>query len=136
MPAVFLELRVLRLFFLQVRRIFQQNLGQLRRCRVRENRPAIAGLRQHRQPSGVIQVRVRQHRAVDRLGIDRQRVPVAVFQLPRALKKPAIHQQPLAGSLYQIFRTGDASRRAKKCELRHRPRILNEHSPSVTCFRQ
>ena len=97
---VFLAFGVLRLFFLQVRGVLQQQLRQLNRCRIGKNRPAIAVARQHGQPARMVQVCVRQYRVVNRLRIPWQRLKIPLFQLVGSLKESAIHQQLLARSIH------------------------------------
>src|SRR6266446_3109742 len=111
-----------------MRGVLEQNGGQLDGGWVCKDRPVIAILGQHWQPAGVIQVRVREHGVIDRFRIDRQRLVISVLQFLRPLKDAAIHQQPFARCLYQIFGTRNASCRAKKSEFRHRVRILDEAS--------
>ena len=108
---VFLAFGVLRLFFLQVRGVFQQQLRQLNRCWIGKNRPAIVA-RQHGQPARMVQVCVRQYRVGNRLRVHWQRLKIPLFQLVGSLKESAIHQQLLARRLHQVFRSGNASCRA------------------------
>src|SRR6516164_9144111 len=119
-------LRILRFFFLQVSRILQQNLRQLNRRRIRIDRLVVPIAHQHRQPSGVVQMRVRQHQVINRLRIDRQRIPVPLLQVIRALKQSAIHQQLLARRFHQIFRSRYTPSRAQKCQFCHDVCILLE----------
>src|SRR5713101_349025 len=111
-----------------MRGVFEQNGGQLDGGWVCKDRPVVAILGQHRQPAGVIQVRVREHGVIDRFRIGRQRLVISVLQLLGPLKDAAIHQQPFARCLYQILGTRNASCRAKKSEFCHRVRILDEAS--------
>jgi hypothetical protein len=54
---------------------------------------------------------------IDACRIDRQRSPVAQAQLLEALEQAAIHQQPRAAELKQIFRAGDGTDAAEESEL-------------------
>ena len=84
--AVFFLRRVLRVFFLQVRRIQQQQLTKLAGRRVAVYWPAISGLHNFRQVAGVVDVRVGHHHPVDGGRVERQRVPVPLGQFVGALK--------------------------------------------------
>jgi hypothetical protein len=64
---------------------------------------AVAVADEARKPTGVIEMSMREHRIVDGLGIDRERLPVALFQLVRTLEQPAIDKQAPAGGLDQIL---------------------------------
>ena len=103
MAAPTYSLRVLRVFFLQMRGIFQKNRGQVDRGGIGENRAAIPVLNQHRQPPGVVQVRVREHQhsqsSSDRSAAASGCVPSA----RRALKYTAIDEQSFARRLDEIF---------------------------------
>ena len=112
--------RVQRILLLQMSGVLQQNSRKLNRRRICEDWPAIARFRQHRQPSRVVQVRVRENEIVDRFRADWQRLVVAILQLLRTLKNPAVHQQAFARCFDEIFRTRNASRRAQKSEFCHR----------------
>src|SRR2546423_1538365 len=112
-------------------RVLQQDSREFNGGRIGKDRPAIARFHHHWQPSGVVQVRVREHQKVNRLRIDRQGLAVAVLQFLRALKNSAIHQQPLAHRFDQILRTRNASGRTKKCKLCHRRPFYRIHSRSA-----
>src|SRR6266705_6656922 len=111
-----------------MRGVLEQNGGQLDGGWVCKDRPAVAIFGQHWQPAGVIQVRVREHGVIDRFRVGRQRLVISVLQFLRPLKDAAIHQQPFARCLHQIFGPRNASCRAKKSEFCHRVRILDEAS--------
>jgi len=99
---------------------FKSSRRQINRRRVRKYRPFISIPHQNRQPSRVIQMSVRQHQIVDRPGINRQRLEIAIAQLGQSLKNPTIYQQPLACRLHQIFRTRNATSRTQKGKFCHR----------------
>ena len=103
MPGVAFRLRVLRVFFLEVRGIKQQQVAELMRGGVGENRAAKPITNDARQITGVVNVRVREDDPVDGCGIYRQAVPVFRAQLARTLKKSAINEQAFASRFDQIL---------------------------------
>src|SRR5271170_7378061 len=125
-----------RVFFLQMRRILEQNLGEIDRRRIGEDRSAITVFDEHRKPAGMVQMGMRQDHVINRLRINRERFKVSLAELLRTLKNSAIHEQPLAGYLDKIFRSRYCACRAKKRELCHRPAILNDTRPPLVFERK
>src|SRR5260370_28838608 len=68
---------------------------------------------------------------VDRLGVNGQRLVVAVLQFLRALENSTVHQQPFAGRFDEVFRTRNASSRAQKSEFCHRRPFYRVCAPSA-----
>src|SRR2546430_7590006 len=119
--------RAFRVFFLQMPRIFQRKRRQFNRRLVRINLVLIAVARQARQPSRMVQVRMRQHAIINRRGTRRQRLEITLLQFARPLKYSAVDQQLLPRRLHQIFRTRNRPRRSPKRQLRHWP-LRNTYS--------
>ena len=103
MPGVAFRLRVLRVFFLEVRGIKQQQVAELMSGGVGENRAAKPITNDAREITGVINVRVRENDPVDGGRINWQAVPVFRAQLARTLEKSAINEQAFASRFDQIF---------------------------------
>ena len=108
------------LLLLQVRRVRQQQRGEVPRAGGGEDGPVVAGAHQARQPAGVIDVGVRQHHHVDRLRLHRQRRPVALAQLLGALEQAAVHQHAHPVVLEEESGAGDRARRAEEVDGAHR----------------
>jgi len=66
----------------------------------------------------MVEMRVGQHDGVDRIGVNRKRLPVALAQILHALKQATVDQYSMAGGLEQMLRAGHRSRRAETCESR------------------
>ncbi|KGW25396.1 hypothetical protein Y047_2766 [Burkholderia pseudomallei MSHR3016] len=102
-------------FFLEEPRAVDQHDLAERRGAVRAiDRPAEALAHEHGQIAAVIEMRMREHDGVDRIGGHGQRAPVAQPQLLRALEQPAVDQDACPGVLEQILRAGDGFRRAEE----------------------
>ncbi len=126
MAAVFLGLGVLRVLFLNVARIAEENATQLNRRRICINWIAVALAHQTRQPAGVVQMRVRQHAPINRFRVNGKWIPIAILQFAISLKKSAVHQKPFAFRFHQVLRAGDTPGGAQKSEFGHRRGILDE----------
>ena len=75
------SVRLACILFLNVGRIGQHQRAQLLGARRAEDPAPKASGHQPRQVAAVIEMRVRQHDAVDGRGVERQRLPVAQPQL-------------------------------------------------------
>ena len=73
---------------------------------VQKMRPAKSGRDQPRQVAAMVEVRVGEDDGVDRGGVDRQRLPVALAQLLETLKQPAVDEDAMAVHLEQVLRAG------------------------------
>ena len=103
LTIMLIRLGVPRIFFLQMRRILQQNSGEVDGSGIGEDGAAVTILDEHRQPTGVIQMRVRQHHVVDRLRINREWFEVSFVEFLRALKYAAIDEQAFARRFHEVF---------------------------------
>ena len=115
--------RELRVFFLQVRGVRQDELAQIVRAARAIHRPLKTLRNEPRQPATVVDVRVREDDDVDGFGRNRQRRPVAEAKLLQALKQPAVEQDPPAVNFEEVLGAGDRARSSKKTQRRHPPMI-------------
>ena len=113
MLRVALAIRALGVFFLELRGVGEHDARELGRRRRAEDAAAEALRHEPRQVAAVIEVRVREHDRVDRVGADRQRLPVALAQLLQSLKQPAVDEHAMAVGVEQMLRTGDGARGAE-----------------------
>ncbi len=123
-----------RLFFLQVRGVRQKQKAELVRGGVGINGAAVTVADEPGQEAGVIDVRVSENDPVDGGRIDGEFVPVALFELVRALEEAAVDEQAFAASLDEIFRSGNRARRAQKRDFRHRADILERTPRNAVLF--
>ena len=102
--------------------------------------PAKTLPRQQRQVAAVIDVGVGEHDGIDRLGRDRQRLPIAQPQLLKALEQAAVHQDGRVAMAQEVFRTGHGARGTQKLKLHGKsPRMLSfkkELADRATRFRR
>ena len=80
---------------------------------------AKAGLHEPRQVADVIDVRVREHDAIDGRSIEGKRLPVAQPQLFEPLEQPAVDEHAAAAGFEQVLRAGDGFGGAVEGELVH-----------------
>ena len=79
-------------------------------------------------------MRVRQHDRFDRVGADRQRLPVPLAQILQPLKQPAIDEHDAVRDVEQVLRSGDRARRAEKRQWRMHSLLLLRGPPhSARC---
>jgi hypothetical protein len=113
-PGVSLPIRPLGIFFLQVSRISQHDLGQLRGTAGAKD-PAGKSLRdQPGQMPAMIEVRVREHDGINRTRGHRERLPVPLPNDLETLKQAAVHKDTNVADLEQVFRSSYRSRRTQK----------------------
>ena len=93
-------------------RVQQHDRHQVGGRRLRVDRAAEAALDQQRHAADVVDVGVADHQRIERGGFERERLGVAVLGLGAALDQPAVEQQPLAGGLDLVQRSGDLARRS------------------------
>ena len=103
-----------RVFFLEVRRVHEDQVREILRAARAEHATPEALLDKPRQVPDVIQMRVREHDGIDGVGLDRQVVPIAPAQLVAALEEAAVHKHAVAAGLDEMPRPGDGARRAEE----------------------
>src|SRR5580692_6802989 len=79
--AVLTWLNVPRVFFLKMRGILEQNRSEIDSRRIGKDRASIPVLYEYRQPTGMVQVRMRQHQVVDRFWINGERFEVPLTEI-------------------------------------------------------
>jgi len=91
--------RVHRVLFLNASGVRQHDAAEIERPRGAKDPAAEALSDEPRQVSAMIEVRMRQHDGMDRIGANRQRLPVALTQLFQSLKQPAVNKHASAVGL-------------------------------------
>ncbi len=132
-PGEPVAVRLARVFFLDVRRVGQDQRAELFRRWRAEDPAAKAGGHEPRQISAVIKVRMGQDDGVDGGRVDRQRLPVAEPQVLQALKQPAIDEDTPAADLEEVLGAGHRTGGAKKGQGErgaHRFRDIRRHNNS------
>src|SRR5579871_4014220 len=129
-----------RIFFLQVPGVGQDDSAQINGWLRRINRAAKPGFHQARNPSAMIEVRVRQDHRINCLCRDRRVAPVTLPPFFRPLKQSAVDEylQPaLAGRVTcvdQMLGTGHRTRSTKKLDVSQTcPPVRNEQIIMAAC---
>jgi hypothetical protein len=115
--GIAVAVREVGFFLLQPRAVAQHDVAQFGRGRRAVHGPAKSFTCKHRKIAGVIDVRMREHDGVERVGRERQRPPVAQSQVLGALEQAAIDQDAPAAVLDQVFRAGHGFGRAEKSQF-------------------
>src|SRR5439155_25029256 len=102
MRRVAVTVGMARVFFLDVRRIWQDERAEIARAGRAEDSAAESGADQARQVPAMIQMRVGEDHRVDAPRIDRQRGPVSLAQLLESLKEPAVNQHTMIADGEQV----------------------------------
>ena len=108
---------VLRVPFLQARRVLPEHVAQVAGGVLGVNGAAEALLDQERQAARVVQVRVAQDHGVDPRGIEWEWLAVALLLLAATLDQAAVEQDPMGPDLQHVAGTGDATRGAVEFDL-------------------
>ena len=116
---------VLRLLFLQVRAVPEQDLAQVAGGRRGVDRPPEPVAHQRRQPAAVVEVGMTDDHRVDAARGHRQGQTVAQAKLLVALEQAAIDHQALAVVLDEVLGPGDGASGTEKTEM-------NAHAAHVT----
>ena len=114
---------VLRVLFLDVGGVAQEQIRQVRRRRCGEDRSLVAQLDEPGQVPRVIDMGVGEDHRIYTLRIEARVLPVAFAELLRALEQPAIDQKLLAQSPKQMARARDGPGAAVEGEASHGDRI-------------
>src|SRR5262252_603578 len=113
-----------RVFFLNLRRVREDEGAEISRARRTED-AALEALRDESwQIAAVIEMRMCQHDRVDLRRVDWERRPVSESQLLQSLEQTAVDQYAVVTEIEQVLRSGDSPRCAEKRERRHRLTIL------------
>src|ERR1700722_4398464 len=114
----------LRVFFLNVTCIGEQDPAQINGCRRRVDRATKASLYQARNPSAVVEMRMRQHTPVDFGRRDRKVLPVPLAPLFLPLKQAAVDEDlqttlasAVAWNADEMFRASDGPGGAEKLDV-------------------
>src|SRR5437016_1384463 len=119
MRRVAVTVGMARVFFLDVRRIWQDERAEIARARSAEDSAAESGADQARQVPAMIQMRVGEDHRVDAARIDRQRRPVPLAQLLQSLEEPAVDEHAVIADVEQMLGAGDRAGGAEKRQRRH-----------------
>ena len=120
MHRVAVTVGVARVFFLDVRRVWQDERAEIARAGRAEDSTAESGADQARQVPAMIQMRVGEDHRVDAARIDRQRRPVPLAQLFEALEEPAVDEHAMISEIDQVLGARDRARGAEKRQRWHR----------------
>ena len=116
----------LRVFFLEVGGIGEQDPQEVHGRFGAVNRSAVTALHEQRQRAGVIDVGVRDDDRVQRRRIELEVAPVPLAQLLQSLEEPAIEQHAAPAGGNEVHRAGDGSGRTEKLNgrgVRHAPKM-------------
>ena len=94
------------ILLLQVGAVAQHDRRQLGRLRGAEHGGVEPTAHQAGEVAAVVEVRVREHHAVEGRGVDREVVPVALAQLTQPLVEPCVDEHPRRGGLDQEAAAG------------------------------
>ena len=100
---------VVGILFLDLRRVHQQELGEIERCARAIDRAAKAILHEPGKVAGMVDVRMCQEQEIDMLGIESRFLPVQMFQFLEPLEKPRVDQKPRGAGFDQVSRTSDGA---------------------------
>ncbi|HEV2547474.1 MAG TPA: hypothetical protein VGU20_09060 [Stellaceae bacterium] len=103
-----------RLLLLKMRGIEQHEPDKLKRRRCPNHRAAESPADEKRQPSAVVEMGMRQQYAIDRLGIEPERVGILLGQLAAALEQAAVDENAAPQALEHMTGAGNASVGAMK----------------------
>src|SRR5215471_7847715 len=81
-----------RVFFLQMARVWQEQVGKIHRGRCGEDLPTETLVDETGNVAGVVQMSVREHQPLNARGVHRERAPVAQAKLFLALEEPAVNK--------------------------------------------
>lgn len=132
MLRIAVAVREVGFFLLQPRAVAQHDVAEFGRGRRAIHRPAEPFARQHRKIAGMVDMRVREHDRVERVGRDRQRAPVAQPQVLGALERAAVDQHAPVAVLDQVFRAGHGFGRTEKSQFHGSPHGSGRSSESIT----
>ena len=113
-----------RVFFLDARRIRQDEAAEVRRAGGAEHRTAKSPGDQSRQIPHMIEMCVCEDHRIDLGRWDRKGIPVAKSELLEPLEQPTIHEDSLAPVLDDEFRTGDGACRTREGQSSHDRRYI------------
>ena len=108
-----------RVFFLDARRVRQDQPGQVVRAAGAVDPALEAAGHQPRQPPRVVQVRMREDDGIDGVGRNGQGGPVAKPQLLEPLEQPAVEQRALSVDLEKVLGAGHGPGGSKKRQCGH-----------------
>jgi hypothetical protein len=97
-----------------MRSVGQDDAGELSRRGRAEDAPAKALTDESRQVARVIEMGVRQHDGVDRVGTHGKGLPISLPQLLQSLEQAAIDENSLASVLEKVFGSRDGARGTEK----------------------
>jgi len=83
------------------------------------DRPPETFLYQARQKSNMVNVRMGQQHRIDRVRLNRERIPVLQPVLLGTLKKPAVDQDPVVVAFQEVAASGDGAGGTQKCQANH-----------------
>jgi hypothetical protein len=112
---------ILRVFFLNTDRIVQHHIGDIRRRRRAENRPAKTGLVQARQVADVIGVGMRENHAIEVFRPTKKLLVLLSRFRTMPLEKTAIQQDATVAGLNEMLTAGDFPRRTQKRQFHANP---------------
>ena len=110
-------IRVQRIFFLNVRRVRQQDLAELCRRSCRVDGASKSFSHEARKQSAVVDMGMGEKDGIDRSWVDGQRSPVANSKRLDPLIQAAIDQDAGFVGFEQVFRSGHGSGRAEERDL-------------------
>ena len=125
-----LPVEVLGVFFLQVRGVLEEDLGELTRRRRAVDRPGEALPHEPRHTPDVVEVRVGEDHGRDRAGVELRVGPVAQAQGLLALEHPGVDEEARAPGLEQVLRSRHRPRRPEERQSCHTPVSLWQKRPT------
>ncbi len=111
--GIALPIGALRILFLQLRRVCQDDARQIRGRRRAEDASAKALPDQPREVPRMVEMGVREDDGMNVGRAHRQWLPVTLPQFLQSLKQPAVDQDALASDVEQMFGTGYGARGAE-----------------------